>query len=55
MLDRTNIKLGQDMLPCLAALLFLLLVLLPARGGAQALAGDLDLANAEGRVDAYAA
>ena len=38
-----------------AVLLFLLLVRLPARGGAQALAGDLDLADAEGRVDACAA
>lgn len=43
------------MLACRAALLFLLLARLPARGGAQALAGDLDLADAEGRVDACAA
>ncbi len=37
-----------------AVLLYLLLVRLPARGGAQALAGDLDLADAEGRLDACA-
>lgn len=43
------------MLRCRAELLFLLLALLPARGDAQALAGDLDLAGAEGRVDACAA
>lgn len=47
-LGTRHIKLGRDMLPCRAGLLLLVLVLLPARADAQALAGDLDLTNAEG-------
>lgn len=54
-LGTRHIKLGRDMLPCRAGLLLLVLVFLPARADAQALAGDLDLADAQGRVDACAA
>lgn len=51
---RWNIKLRQHMLLCRVELQLLLLLLVLARCDEPALAGDLDLASFEGRVDACA-